>query len=892
MQSNHQLDAVLMPDGSLLLESSPCPGSRPNRYNQLLQEELLSQSIENPDNWLFFLGLFPQSLPLSDSLHFWRSFARHFLQCLKLTPDLEALRTDVALPFDPEEGSQRLAAAPLMPGGEYLSLEVLEGAWQGLLTTYLRSLEQFDGTVAEFFHELAPDVHLVGRIYFHLVENRGHDAPFAFLATYSTRLNQEGESRHLPLKYALEEYGDDPEKLLALLVTVDDAALKSDLIAELRQSGELFHPLALTTQEALCFLQEIPIYEEAGILCRIPNWWRKKSASLTVRIDVGDKAPATFGLGALLDFRPKLMIDDAEITAEEARRLLLESEGLAFLKNKWVAVDPDRLRQTLEVFEQACDRFDDAGITLGQAMHLAMHPQHLLGEGAAQCIEVSHGQWLQTVVSQLKRSPGKETVKPSRAFTATLRPYQQDGLNWLWTLHGLQLGGCLADDMGLGKTIQVLAFLDQLKAKSRQEARPPCTLLVIPASLLANWISEFARFAPRLSLFVAHPDFHRPKRLAPPSAEQLAALDVVLTTYALVGRHDWLGQQHWDYIILDEAQAIKNPASKQTKAVKQLSAGNRIVMTGTPVENRLADLWSLFDFINPGLLGSSQEFTGFSKLLRDDAQGYARLRRVTSPFILRRLKTDRSIITDLPDKVEVKTWSAMSKKQAVLYDQLLSQLQTELQDTTGIQRKGLILSALLRFKQICNHPAQYLGLDSFDEKESGKFQRLREICATIEEKRERVLVFTQFKEMTEPLARFLTTLFGREGLILHGSIPAGKRKQLIAAFQGRSYVPFFVLSLKAGGVGLNLTAANHVIHFDRWWNPAVENQATDRAFRIGQTKNVMVHKFLTQGTIEEKIDQMLTTKATLAREVVAASGENWLTEMDNQELFDLLALSH
>ena len=313
-------------------------------------------------------------------------------------------------------------------------------------------------------------------------------------------------------------------------------------------------------------------------------------------------------------------------------------------------------------------------------------------------------------------------------------------------------------------------------------------------------------------------------------------------------------------------------------------------MTGTPVENRLSDLWSLFDFVNPGLLGNSKEFGSLAKGLANAPNGYAGLRKVVNPFILRRLKTDKSIISDLPDKVEVKTWAAMSKKQTVLYSEVINGIIEALENSEGIQRKGLILSALMKFKQLCNHPDQYLGMNSFDEKESGKFQRLREICETIYEKREKVLVFTQFKEMTEPLSRFLATIFKREGLVLHGSVPVGKRKKLIEKFQAHEYVPFFVLSLKAGGVGLNLTAANHVIHFDRWWNPAVENQATDRAFRIGQKKNVMVHKFLTKGTIEEKIDEMLTEKSKLSNEVVAASGEHWITEMSNNELLDLFTL--
>jgi len=350
-------------------------------------------------------------------------------------------------------------------------------------------------------------------------------------------------------------------------------------------------------------------------------------------------------------------------------------------------------------------------------------------------------------------------------------------------------------------------------------------------------------------------------------------------------------EQCWNYVILDEAQAIKNPGTKQTKAVKALNANNRIIMTGTPVENRLSDIWSLFDFVNPGLLGNAKEFGEFTKQLASAPDGYAGLRNVVSPFILRRLKSDKTIISDLPDKVEMKCWAPMSKKQAVLYREIIEGINQALEEAEGIQRKGLILSALIKFKQLCNHPSQYLGAELFEEKESGKFQRLREICETIYEKREQVLVFTQFKEMTEPLSRFLATIFQREGLVLHGSVPVGQRKKLIETFQGPDYVPFFVLSLKAGGVGLNLTAANHVIHFDRWWNPAVENQATDRAFRIGQKKNVMVHKFLTKGTIEEKIDRMLMEKAKLSDEVVAASGEGWITEMSNDELRDFFSVT-
>ena len=890
MQQNAELTAVLMPDGSVQLEWTSPASADLNQRSCAMQNDILARSVEEPDGWLFFLGFCSQSIPLSPSLTFWRTFSRLFIRKLKLTPELEELRANVVIPLADEERTQLLETAPLMPGCEYLAAATLTALWEGLHETFYRKIETVAGPVTDFFKEYNPDVHLAGRIYFHLVENKKHESPFAFLATYSTRLNEEGESRHLPLKYALEEYKGDNEKLLRLLVTVDEAARKSELVANLRDSGELFYPLAWSSEEALVFLREIPIYEEAGILCRIPDWWKKKTAAIAIRISIGEKPPSMVGMEALLDFSPRLMIGDTEISEEEARRLLSESEGLAFLKNKWVAVDPEKLRQTLEAFEKANELYSDEGITLLDALRLSMNPQKLLGEAATDIEGVSHGEWLRTVFGRLQRPEIMTRVKTSRAFAARLRDYQQDGLNWLYCLHQMKLGACLADDMGLGKTVQVLAFLETLRAEEKKGKKAAASLLIIPASLLANWISEIENFAPGLSFFVAHPDFHRPGQVPVLTAKELDALHLVMTTYGLVQRYEWLREHRWHYVILDEAQAIKNPGTKQTRVVKSLSSGNRIVMTGTPVENRLSDLWSLFDFINPGLLGNSREFGDFTKRLANHPDGYASLRRVASPFILRRLKTDKSIISDLPDKVEMKTWAAMSKKQTVLYGEVVSGIREALEHTEGIQRRGLILSALIKFKQLCNHPSQYLGLDRFDEKESGKFQRLREICETILEKRERVLVFTQFKEMTGPLSKFLAAIFNREGLILHGSVPVGKRKELVETFQGRDYVPYFVLSLKAGGVGLNLTAASHVIHFDRWWNPAVENQATDRAFRIGQKKNVMVHKFLTKGTIEEKIDRMLLAKAKLSDEVVAASGENWLTEMSNEELFELFTL--
>jgi len=886
-----ELNAVVMPDRTIQLEWTPAVGQAP-KYNNKLQNEIYEQYSANRDSWLFHLGFCNKKIKLSPSLSFWRKFSGLFIHKLKLTPDIEELRDKVVIPLADEELTQLRDQIPMMPGSEYLQEEVFLDLWTTLHQIFSQKIAAYNGSAEEFIKECSPEVHLVGRIYFHLVENKNPEAPFAFLATYSTRLNNEGESQHLPLKYALEEYEGNNEKLLELLVTVHNAAEQSELVTDLLETGELFSPLAWSAKDAFTFFREIPLYEESGILCRIPNWWKGKAAKVGLHLSIGEKTPSMVGLDALLDFSPRLMIGDTEISAEEARHLLNESAGLALLKNKWVAVDPDKLRETLAAYEKAQELNNEEGISLLDAMRLSISPQKLLGTEDEEVVSgISNGEWLKSVFEKLHQPQVMSTVKTAKTFKAKLRGYQQDGLKWLFYLHKLNFGACLADDMGLGKTIQVLAFLNTLKAeKKRARKVPGASLLVIPASLLANWINEIGTFYPSLPYFAAHPDLHKPNMVPELSPEKLDTFDLVITTYALVQRYQWLQKYSWNYVILDEAQAIKNPGTKQTRAVKKLTAENRIIMTGTPVENRLSDLWSLFDFLNPGLLGNAKEFSRFTKGLANNPHGYAELRKVVSPFILRRLKADKSIISDLPDKVEVKTWASMSKKQTVLYNEIIKGIREVIENSAGMQRKGLILSALTKFKQLCNHPSQYLGLDFFEEKDSGKFQRLREICETIYEKRERVLIFTQFKEMTGPLSKFLATIFKKDGLILHGSVPVGKRKKLIEKFQGREYVPFFVLSLKAGGVGLNLTAANHVIHFDRWWNPAVENQATDRAFRIGQKKNVMVHKFLTRGTIEERIDAMLTLKAKLSNEVVAASGENWITEMNNEDLFELFTL--
>jgi non-specific serine/threonine protein kinase len=437
--------------------------------------------------------------------------------------------------------------------------------------------------------------------------------------------------------------------------------------------------------------------------------------------------------------------------------------------------------------------------------------------------------------------------------------------------------------MGLGKTIQLIALL--LHARQEAGAESRSSILVLPASLIANWKAEIVKFAPSLSVRIAHPS--EQEELTEKDAE---ACDLVITTYGMLSRLDWLRQRPWRFSILDEAQAIKNAGTKQARAVKELRSTSRIALTGTPVENRLSDLWSLFDFLNPGLLGSAKAFGKLVKSLESrEPPNYGPLRALVQPYILRRLKTDKRIIADLPEKTEVRAFCCLSREQAALYDQAVRDLAERLESVDGMQRRGLILAQLVRFKQICNHPAQLLGHGSYEPRQSGKFQRIAELCEELAQRQERVLVFTQFREITEPLGKHLLGVFGRPGLVLHGGTPVSKRRDLVESFQREGGPPFFILSVKAGGVGLNLTAASQVIHFDRWWNPAVENQATDRAFRIGQTRNVLVHKFVCRGTVEERIDALIAEKAGMAEEILSG-GEKLLTEMDDRQLLDFVAL--
>ncbi len=854
---------------------------------------------------LQFLANETMSWKLSSSWNFWRGIGIQYMRQLCITPAWNLSRkSSVALP-DKSMIDRWVAEAPPMSGLEYLNAQLIREIWQRINDWIWGNFLDHGETFDEFIANSYPNWHRIGHVTFHLAENKGDvSRPFAFMATYANRVSQQdGKIQYLPLAKALQQYAGKKNRraLITLLSPVRLAAEKSSLARKLVDSKNVFKPLAWKPQDAYQFLKDIPIFEESGLVVKVPDWWSgRKSAKVSVNVTIGDKKANAVGLDAMLDFSSTIALGDETLTEAEWQQISQSTDGLVYLKGRWVEMNAVQLQEALDHWKQVETEVGDDGISFIKAMRLLSgapisSEENEEQETTQKWSEVIAGDWLREQLEKLHNPDTSVTKLINKHLNAQLRPYQKVGLNWLTTMFKLGLGSCLADDMGLGKTIQVIALLLILKLSDKKSENP--TLLVVPTSLIANWQAELKRFAPMIKLFIAHPsetNLSSFQKLTPELNNNLSNNDVVITTYGQLLRLDWLSEFQWNLLVLDEAQAIKNPGTKQTRAVKKIPAKGRIILTGTPVENRLSDLWSLFDFINPGMLGNRTQFKTYVKQAESQTnEKYRGLRNLVNPYILRRLKTDKTIIQDLPDKTEMRTFCNLSKKQTVLYKKSIDELAAKLEDETnadGIQRRGLVLAYLMRFKQICNHPAQLFSGDEYQSEDSGKFLRIQEICEEIASRQEKVLVFTQFKEIAQPLEQHLRKIFQRQGLILHGGTPAKKRKEYVESFQSEQGQPFFILSLKAGGMGLNLTAATHVIHFDRWWNPAVENQATDRAFRIGQKKNVIVHKFVCRGTVEEKIDAMIEEKKDLADEILSSGTEKLLTQMNDTELLNFVSL--
>jgi non-specific serine/threonine protein kinase len=889
-----RISTRLTPRGQVRLVQDPEAAALPEASRQRIEQAFSVGS----GHGLLDLGIREVGTVLPPAFDFWRRLASKFIAAVCSIPDLEDSKAgwSVASPSVTELSFFAFTAPPMM-GGEYISAEVLAGLWQDLETAFRTELAESNTGIQEFLRQRNPAWNLVGRVHFHLAENRKDpDAPFAFLATYTTRLSSTAKAQHLPLGQALKEYSSakDRGRLLSLLLPVQRAAGTCSWLKSMVDRKEIFRPVRWQPGQALTFLADIPLLENAGIVVRIPQGWPGgRPARAQVRATVGAGGPKQSVTGALLDFNVDVVLDGEPLTPAEIRELLAGTEGLSMIRGRWVEVDPQRLIHILEMFGKARETARQEGLSFSDAMRLLSGASALgsieADEEHSQWSQVVAGPWLQETLERLRHPDHARVPDPGDGFRAVLRPYQTQGVSWLYLLSQLGLGACLADDMGLGKTLQVLALLMVLR-RAHPDAHKP-SLLVAPATLMANWSAEIEKFTPDLSMRIAHPSSTDLAGLKEDKPPDLEGVDLVITSYGSLLRMPWLKEVPWRLLILDEAQAIKNPGAKQTQAAKKIRADARIVMTGTPVENRLMDLWSLFDFTHPGLLGNTVEFGQYVKARSKVVDNpYGPLRKLVSPYILRRLKTDRSVISDLPDKTEVTAYCHLTRRQAALYSASVADLTKQLEEVEGINRRGLILAYLMRFKQICNHPSQWLGDGSYEQDDSGKWARIRDITEVLASRQEKALVFTQFREIIAPLAAFLGQLFGRPGLVLHGETPVKKRRELVSSFQDDDDIPFMILSLKAGGSGLNLTAASHVIHFDRWWNPAVENQATDRAFRIGQKNNVLVHKFVCRGTIEERIDALIESKKELAEELLGTSSELVLTEMSNADLLNLVSL--
>ncbi|GAA1012822.1 helicase HelZ [Acrocarpospora pleiomorpha] len=652
------------------------------------------------------------------------------------------------------------------------------------------------------------------------------------------------------------------------------------LYPDLDRALRVPHParLSMDTRGAFAFLRHAaPLLEAAGYGVRLPSWAGRTRLGLkmTTRSRPG---PPNLGLREVVDFRMDLAVGDQVIDEAELAELARLKVPLVRVRGEWVELDDRQLKAALRAVEER--RVTE--LTVGDVIREVV----LGGADELPLVEVDADGLLGDLLSGETERRLRPVPTPA-TLDGALRPYQERGLAWLGFLSGLGLGGILADDMGLGKTITTLALL--LAERADTTAAP--TLLVCPMSLINNWQKEAARFAPSLRLYIHHGGARRRDEEL---AATIAAADLVITTYGTALRDlPALARQGWERVVCDEAQAIKNSAARQAQAVRQIRARTKLALTGTPVENHLAELWSIMEFCNPGLLGPARAFrTRYQEPieLRRDENAMRALRRATGPFVLRRLKTDKTIISDLPDKQEMKVWCTLTPEQARLYQAVVADMMGRIESSDGIERRGNVLATMTRLKQVCNHPAHLLKDGSRLDGRSGKLARLEELAEEIIEEGDKALVFTQYAEFGTLLQPYLEARLDRPVLWLHGGLSKRRRDELVERFQGDDEPMIFLLSLKAAGVGLNLTAANHVIHVDRWWNPAVENQATDRAFRIGQTRNVQVRKFICVGTLEERVDEMIERKLALADSVVGG-GEDWLADLSADQLRELFRLS-
>lgn len=788
-----------------------------------------------------------------------------------------------------EEAAQWLLAMPPLYGEKIHASDLIR--WMKEMVEALLSEAARENILPEtWLSQLGEGWQHIGRLCFHLAENgldQSGSHPFAFLATFVYQISGDDKPKHLPLATALRLYKNDRDQLLSLLSPLRQVATNSPFLRELIDSQKIFSPLVWSPQEAWQFLQCIPTLNEADIDVRMVNLWKstppRVHLEIEAELDNHSANPPHLSIHSLLRFSPTLMLGTHRLSEEELQQLLDGDDGLVRFHGEWISVDRDRLQRLMDEWRKAL-RMSANGIPLLVGL------RYLLGNKAktlphlpapSEDIIPHMGDSLNKLLDNWPPRPPE--LKLSSTLDSTLRNYQKEGVRFLIGVTEAGFGACLADDMGLGKTLQVIAWLDHL---NNSEALPHGSALIIaPASLIGNWKEELLRFAPHLSVAVLHSSARTDGSR---NTKNIPKTQIILTTYDTMMRSHALAERSWRVLILDEAQAIKNAESQRSKAVKEISTERRAALSGTPIENSTRELWSLFDFLTPGLLGTLSEFAEFLKQTGDN---YAPLRRLIHPFMLRRLKTDSSLLPELPPKTVMPCFCYLTPNQLRLYHREVENLQAVIRESDPKTRLMLILPILSRLKQICNHPAQYQGTEYFDPAESGKMQQLRILAQQIAQSGEKTLVFTQYRTMIAPLHDIMAEAYGQNGCILHGGTPIKERQSLVEQFQTADGPPFFILSLKAAGTGLTLTQASHVIHFDRWWNPAVENQAGDRAYRIGQTRPVWIHPFVCCGTIEENIHRILSDKSKLADILLKRGFEKMLLSLSPTELQKLITPS-
>ncbi len=834
--------------------------------NNLSREEqfLYNKYINGKGSFLLELA-FGDYKEISLSVGFLRFVSKVFIDNILKDPGLKLYLKPKMVELQDEIMLQIVENKPYAIGYENISVQWVKTIISLLNNEYISECESSGKKPAMFISQRNDKLVIPSRIYFHLVENKQREElPFAFLATYTTILDD--EVKHFPLKNALSEMKDKKEEMSSLTKNLESIAQKSSFVNHLLQTGDIFYPIKFSEEEAYCFLKETELYEENGIICRIPQWYNDRNCVIKVSPEEKKEyQDAFFNQRIINAFVPQMVYMGIPITIQEARLLLERKEGLEIVKGRWVENNHRLLEELINEYET----LSEEGVSLIDILKNKSGLGLNSNSNNDISIEVTREDFLSEYIKKIFERAENTTV-PNK-FKNVLRHYQLDAFKWLYSLNKMGMGACLADDMGLGKTVEVLSFLEKNKEEGASK-----NLIIVPATLIDNWKHEVDKFASDMDIFVL-------RGYNEPVNDSVKAF-ITICTYQTAIKSDYINRIEWDVIILDEAQAIKNYYTAQTRKVKTLKAKYKIAMTGTPIENNLLELWSIFDFINPGLLGSKDEFIKLYKKLRLNPEGYKEIKALIDPFVLRRVKTDKQIISDLPDKNELDIKISLTKEQIVLYKKVVDVMNANIKRLKDRkEEKIIVMTSIMKLKQVCNHPSQYYSDQEYDFDQSGKFIELKRICETISEKNEKVLVFTQFKEVIPALDKLLGDVFGVKGYCIDGDTSMNKRDQYVQSFQAGDK-PYMVLSLKTAGVGLNLTAAQNVIHFDRWWNPAVENQATDRAYRIGQKKDVTVYRFISANTIEEVISDMLKEKQKMADLIINDLEGNVLNKLSTEEI--------